>query len=233
MSKNYESDGTTEAPICRNFNCNSKVEVREYVEGVAVYETMCPACMKHWDNMVLTAGVPKRVCETPIPILFRDTDLDLLPSELAAVAISWRPEGKGLLIHGATRKGKTRTAWYMANRLWNEDSFANKYLFLTMFELEARLVSSWGKEAWDRAMYKMTDVPLLFLDDLGKEKMTERMASCLFALIDQRSVHRRPTIITTNLTGETLLDRFHDKELGAAFVARLKESTLFDRVAAR
>jgi DNA replication protein DnaC len=79
----------------------------------------------------------------------------------------------------------------------------------------------------------MTNVPLLFLDDMGKEKMTDRMASCLFALIDQRTMHKRPTIITTNLTGDTLMERFHDKETGAAFVARLKDSDLFERVAAR
>jgi hypothetical protein len=221
-------------PTCRNYNCDKPVAVREYGEGgMPIYETMCPECVKHWDKMVLSHGAPKRVCETPIPPLFRDTDLNLLPAELASVARTWEPDGMGLLIHGSTRKGKTRTAWYIANRLWEADSFRNKYLFLTMFELEARLVAAWGKESWDRAMYKMTDVPLLFLDDMGKEKMTDRMASCLFALIDQRSVHRRPTIITTNLTGDTLLERFHDKELGAAFVARLKDDVLFKRVAAK
>jgi DNA replication protein DnaC len=80
-------------------------------------------------------------------------------------------------------------------------------------------------------MLKMTSVPVLFLDDLGKEKMTDRMASVLFALIDQRTQKKLPTIITTNLTGDTLLERFHDKEIGAAFVARLKDPDLFNRVA--
>jgi DNA replication protein DnaC len=167
-----------------------------------------------------------------MPDLFADTD-PMRMGELGMIAMHWLPTGKGLLIHGTTRKGKTRTAWFIANRLWNENKFKNKYLFLTMFELEARLVASWGKESWDKTMLHMTHIPFLFLDDLGKEKMTDRMASCLFALVDQRTMHKRPTIITTNLTGDTLLERFHDKETGAAFLARLKDNDLFERVAAK
>ncbi len=220
-------------PLCRNFNCNNPAHVREYAENIPVYETLCKPCMIAWDKMVLSHGAPKEPKpDTPMPELFADTDPKRL-GELQMVAEHYLPSGKGLLIHGTTRKGKTRTAWYVANRLWNENKFKNKYLFLTMFELEARIASSWGNSTWDKTMLQMTNVPLLFLDDLGKEKMTDRMASCLFALVDQRTMHKRPTIITTNLTGETLLERFHDKETGAAFVARLKDSDLFERVAAR
>jgi len=189
--------------------------------------------MVHWDRMVLSFGLPKAIKpETPIPDLFKDTEPSRL-GELQMVAEHYLPSGKGLLIHGSTRKGKTRTAWFIAKRLWDENPTKFKYLFLTMFELEARIASSWGNSTWDKTMLQMTNVPLLFLDDLGKEKMTDRMASCLFALIDQRTMHRRPTIITTNLTGDTLLERFHDKETGTAFVARLKDPDLFDRVAAK
>jgi DNA replication protein DnaC len=228
-------------PNCRNFNCNNKVGVREYgEEGMPIFETLCPECLAAWDRMLANAVTKPPVAETPLPELYKDTDPERL-GDLAKTAKHWRPnrastdmhKGKGLLIHGSTRKGKTRTAWYIADRFWNENKYANKYLFLTMFELEARLVAAWGKDAWDKAMYKMVNVPMLFLDDLGKEKMTDRMASCLFALVDQRAQHMRPTVITTNLTGDTLMDRFHDKELGAAFVARLKDPDLFDRVAAK
>jgi hypothetical protein len=223
------------APLCRNFSCNNPCHVREYgEEGVPIYETLCKPCMVAWDKMVLSHGMPKAPKpETPMPALFDDTDPERIGAPLSQYALGWTPSGKGLLIHGSTRKGKTRTAWYIANRLWNSNNFKNKYLFLTMFELEARIASSWGNSSWDKTMFQMTNVPLLFLDDLGKEKMTDRMASCLFALIDQRTMHQRPTIITTNLTGDTLLERFHDKETGTAFVARLKDPDLFDRVAAK
>jgi len=170
--------------------------------------------------------------ESTMPELFKDTDTNRL-GELKYTAEHWEPHGKGLLVHGATRRGKTRTAWYIANRLWLANAVRNRFIFLSMFELEAKLVASWGRDAWDKTMINMTTVPLLFLDDLGKERMTERMASCLFALIDQRTMNKKPTIITTNLTGDTLLERFHDKEIGAAFVSRLKDPDLFERVAVK
>jgi len=168
--------------------------------------------------------------EIPRPALFDSTDPSRLAPELCDLCHNWNPSGKGLLIHGVTRKGKTRTAWFIADRLFNANPKANRFLFLTMFELEARLVASWGTSSWDKTMVHMVNVPLLFLDDLGKERMTERMASCLFALVDQRTMHQRSTIITTNLTSDLLLERFHDKETGSAFVARLRDNDLFERV---
>ena len=222
-------------PKCRD--CGEHSRVREYGEDqVPIFDVFCDACFKAWAKDAqeryerFLPKPPKP--ETPMPDLFADTD-PMRMGELGMIAMHWLPTGKGLLIHGTTRKGKTRTAWYIANRLWNENKFKNKYLFLTMFELEARLVASWGKESWDKTMLHMTHIPFLFLDDLGKEKMTDRMASCLFALVDQRTMHKRPTIITTNLTGDTLLERFHDKETDTAFLARLKDNDLFERVAAK
>ena len=163
------------------------------------------------------------------PELFKDTDPNRLPKALADIATSWNPARvrKSLLIHGATRKGKTRCLWYIRNRL-KADGMGVKVL--TMFELEAEMVGAWGKEKWDQVMKGLIDVDVLGLDDLGKEKMTERMASVLFALIDQRSQNMKPTIITTNHTGMTLAERFHDKELGSALLARLKDRDLFTTV---
>jgi len=163
------------------------------------------------------------------PELFKDTDPARLPKALGDLATSWNPGKikKSLLIHGATRKGKTRCLWHIRNRLKGE-GYGVKVL--TMFELEAEMVGAWGKEKWDQVMKGLIDVDILGLDDLGKEKMTERMASVLFALIDQRAQHMKPTIITTNHTGMTLAERFHDKELGAALLARLKDKDLFTTV---
>ena len=164
------------------------------------------------------------------PELFKDTDPNRLPEVLRNVAMHWDPAvtKRSIIIHGATRKGKTRCMWYVRNRLKGAKRFVR---ILTMFELEADLVAAWGKDRWDKMMRDLVECDVLGLDDLGKEKMTERMASVLFALIDQRTQALRPTIITTNHTGQSLLDRFPDKEIGTAFVARLKDKDLFTSVA--
>ena len=50
------------------------------------------------------------------------------------------------------------------------------------------------------------EIPVLLLDDLGGLRITDWMHDTLFYILNQRYVHQRPTIITTN---------FEDKEPGS------------------
>lgn len=219
-------------------NCGSMIEPK-YLEIAGNVIRLAPAEFCKDDACVLAAeavrakeeGIKPSPSNTDgCPELFKNTEPAKLPEVLRNVALHWDPAitKKSLIIHGATRKGKTRCMWYVRNRLKGMKRFVR---VLTMFELEAELVSAWGKDRWDRVMRELVECDVLGLDDLGKEKMTDRMASVLFALIDQRTQACRPTIITTNHTGQSLLDRFPDKEIGAAFVARLKDRDLFASVA--
>ena len=63
------------------------------------------------------------------------------------------------------------------------------------------------------------------LSDFGKERLTSRMATDIFSIIDERSTNKKTTIITTNFNSSTMLDRFEkrDQELGIALVRRLKD----------
>jgi DNA replication protein DnaC len=79
----------------------------------------------------------------------------------------------------------------------------------------------------DRDHGKVLDIliscPVLVLDDLGKERLTQRLESDLFAVLDERTSNLRTTIITTNYTGDKLVDRFQNKETGVALVRRLRD----------
>jgi len=66
-------------------------------------------------------------------------------------------------------------------------------------------------------------VPLLAFDDLGKERLTARMESDLFGIIDERTQNLKTTIITTNYNGQSLLERFGNQETGQAFIRRIRE----------
>ena len=84
------------------------------------------------------------------------------------------------------------------------------------------------EESYDKGRHLATidsiiDVPMLFMDDLGKEKLTPRLASDMFSIVDERSVNHRPCIITTNFNSTGLVERFNDQEMGQAFVRRLKD----------
>lgn len=181
-----------------------------------------PERVKH-DNLVDCVFPPS------MPQIFLDTDISRLHPKIQE-ALDWKPEGDktGLLFHGTTGVGKTRGVWEIVRRLWVEEAKKDKqlpYLFLTMRKLEGMIEQSFAEQKHSKAIDNLIDCNLLILDDFGKERLTQRMATDLFSIIDERSTARKATIISTNFNGNALLERFdpRDKETGIALIRRLKD----------
>lgn len=190
-----------------------------------------PECLAKGDADAQASEIRRVANSTPAlnsPPLYRDTDLDRLSPRLADLARNWSTiTGKGnLLIHGTTRTGKSRAAWYICKRLHPFPRVTH----LSMRDVEFQLAEGYARGTWHRIVDQWCKEELLFIDDLGKEKTTERTGSILFQLIDERTANNLPTIITTNHNGAALGARFVEPETGAAFVARLRE--FFDAVSA-
>ena len=81
------------------------------------------------------------------------------------------------------------------------------------------MVAGLSGEAWVERLAKAT---VLFFDDLGKFKNTERVESELFGLIEERCAWHRPTIITTNTNGAGLAGRM-TADRATPLVRRLRE----------
>lgn len=158
------------------------------------------------------------------PEVIRETDLSRLSEPLRQCVAAYDPAARrSLLIYGATRTGKTRTAFLIAQEFAAATSRSVE--FYTMRTFEGVLMKSFRDKRHDEILDRLCSAPFIVLDDFGKEKITDRIASDLFALIDDRTSNRRPTLITTNLNGAALEDRLShsDPELAAALVARLRE----------
>ena len=156
------------------------------------------------------------------PKAFIDTDVSRL-SEGLQQANLWSPSDKAsILLHGTTGTGKTRTAWLIFNRLWLQN-FPERAVWLPMRKLEAAIEKGFDDHKHGQVLDFFCTVPLLAFDDLGKERLTQRLESDLFAIIDERTSNLRPTIITTNYNGTTLLERFNNKETGEALLRRIRE----------
>ena len=54
----------------------------------------------------------------------------------------------------------------------------------------------------------MLSCDLMILDDLGTEMVTPMSVSALYTLINDRLIHHRPTIISTNLAPEDLEGKY-------------------------
>lgn len=162
--------------------------------------------------------------ESAFPEVIRETDAARLSEALRKVVNEYQPSAReSWVLFGPTRAGKTRTAFLLAR------SFASYHgkpaTFLTMRRFEAAIDKSFQSKRHADCLETFIAAPFLVLDDFGKEKLTERLACDLFAIIDERTADRRPTIITTNLTGDLLEAKFSSVEptLAEAMVARIRE----------
>mgnify|MGYP006267242385 CR=1 FL=1 len=188
-------------------------------------------CKKHLDESKINElGLKYPILPPSMPEIFRDTDISRLHPKVQNI-LNWKPEGdiSGLLLHGTTGLGKTRGIWEITRKMWCDEVKLNnkqiEYKFLTMRKLEGMIEVSFEERNHNKLINDLINIKLLVLDDLGKEKLTTRMAIDLFCIIDERSSNRRTTIISTNFNSNALLERFDKKdiELGVALIRRLKD----------
>lgn len=187
-------------------------------------------CRDHADKeRVAYEGLTDSTVPPSMPALFRDTEVSRLHPAIQK-ALDWKPEGQisGLLLHGTTGIGKTRAIWEIIRRQWVESAKRDRqlpYQFLTMRKIEGMIEKGFDDRQHAKMLDGLIELPFLVIDDFGKERLTQRMASDLFAIIDERSTAQRPTIISTNYNGTTLLERFdsRDIETGKAMIRRLKD----------
>ena len=150
------------------------------------------------------------------PPLYQTTDLSRLPGVVRPAidkVLGWECGPRGMVLHGETGLGKTRVAMmalkghHMAG-LKVVPLLAGKFAYQVMTLLGE---STSAFAAWYEGLIA---ADIVLLDDLGKEKMTERCETELFNLIEERSQHLRPLIVTTNTVGDSLEDKLSDDRSG-------------------
>jgi DNA replication protein DnaC len=62
----------------------------------------------------------------------------------------------------------------------------------------------------------------LLIDDLGKQKMTERAETELYDVLEHRTNNLKPTLVTTNATGQQLA-RMLSEDRRQPIIRRIKD----------
>ena len=188
--------------------------------------TVCATCQEDVENQHHKRKLRERYAEwkSVCPSAFLETKRETLPKpHKFDQAMAWTYGAKGLCLHGASRGGKSRTAWKVCER-----EFVHK-------EREVRAVDcTFGSEYAAKAkvssllvwewMEELTKVPLLLADDVFKIKLTDAAELALFALVNSRTENSLPIILTTNDTGETLKKRL-SPDRAEPLYQRIKEFT--------
>lgn len=126
------------------------------------------------------------------------------------------PDG-WLVMLGSYGTGKTHLAAAVGNRRLE---LGQPAFFVVAPDLLDHLRSTFSpnsETSFDAFFESVKDAPLLILDDLGTQTTTAWANEKLFQILNHRSMHRLPTVITTNVPldemGDRLASRMADAEL--------------------
>lgn len=140
---------------------------------------------------------------------------ELPRTDFGAVAMAWLKryragERGGLVILGPTGTGKTWVAAALARLLLVEDTIPVTFITVPDF-LEALRPSS-RVPGVDPDMMQYALAPVLALDDLGAEgPLSAWGEEQLLRLAHERNHNGRPTIVTSNMTGPEIRERYNDR----------------------
>ena len=157
------------------------------------------------------------------PTEYQRTDRRKLPKparERMADILKWKPTKTGLILAGPTGAGKSRLAWLLARQLYFDGLGVVAF---TALQFEHACAVQFGAGDGERWVYDLTQTELLFLDDFGKGRFTDRTEAELFGIVETRTSWNRPILITTNLTGKQLAQQAQRADRGAALARRLRE----------
>lgn len=185
-----------------------------------------------------------RITETMIrcgvPVKFSAAEEGSISAELCQTAACVFG-GEGLFIFGRPGVGKTHVAALCLRSfilrmepVFREDvgtvPQAVEYpLFSTVADMLLAVRDSFRQRDFSEndILKKYSTAPLLVLDDLGGEKITEWSAKTLYAVINRRYAGRQPLIITSAMNLKELEDRYNaaSARTGSAIAIRITETS--------
>lgn len=222
-----------EPRICE---CGAEFLAKDFaMEGKVVFAAKwCEACVQRNDAESKAREVEKRANERAqkwdekCPPLYRNTNLaDPRIDRLAIAQIEqWQDaeDGVGLALRGPSGRGKTRLAFVLGRRLFMA---GNSVECITATRLAHLCIESYDdndriKNAAREKLRSIRSARYLILDDLGKQKFTERAETELYDLIEHRTSHLLPTIWTANVSSDDFADMMSE-DRGVPIIRRLSE----------
>ncbi len=167
------------------------------------------SCRFESEDINRTLRIPKRFWGAEIENYQIETPSELEAYKEAIIfATNFDPsEGKGITFVGTPGVGKTHLAVGILKRIYREKGIRG--VFFDTKDLIYRIKSLIEDGGTAKAIKKILNHPLVVLDDLGSERLSEWQRELISYIISYRYNNLKSTIITTNfsLSGEEKTDR--------------------------
>lgn len=173
------------------------------------------------ERLATATAVRRRRWDAAMPLRFASARVaDLEASQGREVCARWweTPEIRTLILVGDPGRGKTHAAYAVGSQAVEDGAWAAAW---TMVALNDAFRPNNDPAAYEVAQ----ECDLLLLDDLGRERITEWTAERLQGVLDARWANNRRTIVTTNLPGGAVSERYgdpvQDRLIDAAWVVQV------------
>lgn len=131
----------------------------------------------------------------------------------------WRYNPRGLILGGKTGTGKTRSAWRLLRRSYDE---GRKFIAMTAGEFGRAYADAGGNHTLLEWFGSLASVDLLFLDEIGNAAWTDGAEATFFDLLEKRGIEGRPIITTSNHDSASLAKKLKDEVRAAPMIRRLQ-----------
>lgn len=219
---------------CATPECFNSVPVpsEDFVKFFSTMKILCEDCdlrrieMLKQEQALMEQQRRQEAFHTLCPPLYRESDPERIPAAFLRECEAWEVSPMGLGFVGIAGTGKTRAAWMLLKRL----HFSKVRVFgITATAFAKACADQWhddpqAKNMAEDTLTRCRRTKVLLLDDLGKNKMTERSELELFDLLEHRTSHELPVIWTANAGRETLKQML-SSDRGEPILRRLAEFT--------
>ena len=130
---------------------------------------------------------------------------------LQAYAREFTMASGNLLLYGGTGLGKTHLSTSIAREVIERGYDVYYTSAMNMFADFEQVRFGHGIERAAAEPDRYVNCDLLILDDLGAEATNQFTVSCLYSVLNNRINLGKPTVISTNLEGKELRERYSDR----------------------
>ena len=182
-----------------------------------VCQTCADAAIASEPDKVPRKSKWQRLCP---PLYQRDLPPALQTQPWVADVLSWQFGPQGLLMVGNTGTGKTWVTWQLLRRLLEEQLGV---VILDAVTYRSSLANAAREGETETYVRRLAHAEVLYWDDFGQTHLSGASSEMLLHVVEQRTSHERPLLLTSQYSGGALESQFQRPEMGAAVRRRINE----------